>query len=76
MATTLTGLVATGGDLLKKLILHPARGKAIVFVLLSVCLSASTKIARSGDLDVIAKYKYHYNVEKVGKLTFFSLLDA
>ena len=29
-----------------------------------------------GDLGVIAKYNYHYSVGKVGKLTFFSLLDS
>ena len=43
---------------------------------LSVCLSVDTKIASSGDLGVITRYKYHYNVGKVGKLTFFSLLDT
>ena len=47
-------------------------GKATGFVRLSV----DTKIARSGDLGVIMRYKYHYSVGKVGKLTFFSLLDA
>ena len=43
---------------------------------LSVCLSVDTKIARSGDLGFITRYKYHYSVGKVGKLTFFSLLDT
>ena len=41
-----------------------------------VCVFVSTKIARSGDLGVIAKCKYHYSIGKIGKLTFFCLLDA
>ena len=45
-------------------------------VCLSVCLSVTTKIARSGDLGVIARCKYHYSVGKVGKRTFFGLLGA
>ena len=54
-----------------------ARGKAIRFVHLFVCISVTTKIVRSGDLGIIAKCKYHYNsVEKVGKHTFFGLLGA
>ena len=58
-------------------VLHAcARGEAIGFVHLFVCLSISTKIARSGDLGIIAKYKYHYSVGEMGKLTFFSLLHA
>ena len=52
------------------------RGKAIGFVRLSVCLSVSTKIARSGDLGLIARCKYNYRYGKVGKHTFFSLLGA
>ena len=51
------------------------RGKAISLSV-CVCVFVSTKITRSGDLGVIAKCKYHYSVGKVGKLTFFSLLDA
>ena len=46
------------------------RGKAIGFVRLSVCLSASTKIARSGDLGVIARYG---KVENVPSLVFSEL---
>ena len=42
-------------------------------LVLSVCLSVSAKI---GDLGVITKCKYHYSIGKVGKLTFFSLLDS
>ena len=42
-------------------------------LVLSICLSVSTKI---GDLGVITKCKYHYSIGKVGKLTFFSLLDS
>ena len=42
----------------------------------SVCLSVTTKIARSGDLGIIARCKYHYSVGKVGKHTFFGLLGA
>ena len=45
-----------------------AMGKAI-----GVCRFVDTKI---GDLGVTTRYKYHYSVGKVGKLTFFSLLDA
>ena len=45
------------------------------FVCLSMCVFVSTKIARSGDLGVIAKCKYH-SIGKIGKLTFFCLLDA
>ena len=43
-----------------------ARGKAIGFVRLFVCLSVSTKIARSKHLGVIMRYKYH-KVETVEK---------
>ena len=39
-------------------------------------LSVTTKIARYGDLGVIARCKYHYSVGKVGKRTFFGLLGA
>ena len=39
----------------------------------SVC---QLKIARSGDLGVIARSKYNYRYGKVGKRTFFSLLGA
>ena len=53
-----------------------ARGKAIGFIRLSVRLFVSTKIARSGDLGVIARCKYNYRYGKVGKRTFFSLLRA
>ena len=42
----------------------------------SVCLLISTKVARSGDLGVIARCTYHYSVRKVGKLIVFSLLGA
>ena len=45
-------------------------------LVLSVCLSVSTKITRSGDIAIIVKCKYHYNVGKVGKFTFVSLLDS
>ena len=53
------------------------KGKAIgLSVCLFVCLSVTTKIARSGDLGVIARCKYHYSVRKVGKHTLFGLLGA
>ena len=42
----------------------------------SVCLSVSTKISRSGDLGVIVKCKYHYSVgkqENFPSLTFQTL---
>ena len=43
--------------------------------LTEVCLFVTTKIARSGDLGIIARYKYHCSVGKVGKYTIFRLLD-
>ena len=43
---------------------------------LSVCLSVSTKIARSGDLGIIVRCKYHYSLGNVGKFTFFCLLST
>ena len=60
---------------------YPTRGKTIslsVCLCVCVCMFVGTKIARSRDLGVIEKCKYHYSVGKVGKLTctFFSLLDA
>lgn len=48
----------------------------IWFVCLSVCLFVCTKIARFGNLGVIARCKCHYSYGKLGKFTFFSLLDA
>ena len=41
---------------------------------LSVCVSISTKIARSEYLGVIMRYKYHYSVGNVGKRTLFGFL--
>ena len=41
---------------------------------LSVCLSISTKIARSEYLGVIMRYNYYYSVGNVGKRALFGLL--
>ena len=50
-----------------------ARGKASGFVRLYVC---QHKIARSGNLGVIARCKYNYRVGKVGKKYLFLALQT
>ena len=57
-------------------IYYPARmhkGQSNRFVRLSVSLSVSTEIVRSGNLGNIMKYKYHKRCEISNKLASFTL---